>query len=274
MRAWIAIPTLGAACAGAVVGLAALRGLAVDPLLAISAGIAGAAIAACVRALLAVDAPATLAAMVIAPLLALATLFELELAAPRELIAIAAAAWTCVELARPQPVSLLVALLPAAIAMIDPVFVALLPIAGARVMTAPDRPRWALAIPIATALAALVRLGASWTVGHAIGPAAYAALVATALGPLMATAALGGLVALVRWRHAELALVASILLACVLGVRDAAVGASLVALAALSAGLAVGRLAASIRLAPGQAFAGATAGAVLLLAPAWSVIVR
>lgn len=279
MRSWIAIPTLGAACAGAVAGLAALRGAPLEPLLAIAAGVAGAAMTACVRSLTtSTDAPASMTAMVLAPLLALATLFELEAVAARDLIAIAAAAWTCVELARPLPrVSPLVALLPAAIAaLIDPVFTPMLPIAGARVMTAPwQRPKWALAIPIATALGALVRLGASWTEpAGTIDPAAYASLVATALGPLMATAALGGLVALARWRHAELALASSVVLACILGVRDATVAPSLVALAALLSGLAVARLAGQIRIAPGQAFAGATAGAVLLLAPAWSVIVR
>jgi hypothetical protein len=89
----------------------------------------------------------------------------------------------------------------------------------------------------------------------------------------MATAALGGLVALARPRHAEIALAASVLLACAIGVRAGVVTAPLVALAALTAGLAIGRFAALIRLGAGQAFAGATCGALLLLAPVWSAIV-
>ncbi len=265
---------LGAACAGAAVGLAALHATAIDPLLVVATGLAGAAVTACIRAL-AGDSPASIAAMVIAPLLAIATLFELGIATPRELIAIAAAAWTCVELSRPTT-SPLVALLPAAVAAIDPAFAAMLPIAGARVMTAPwQRPRWAFAVPIATALAALVRIGVYWSEpAGAIDASAYALRVASELGPLMATVALVGLVALIRPRHAEIALAASVVLACAIGLRSGIVTPPIVALAALSSGLAVGRFAALIRLAPGQAFAGATAGALLLLAPAWSVIVR
>jgi hypothetical protein len=274
VRSWLVIPTLGAVCAGAAVGLAALHAQAIDPLFVIATGLAGAAITACVRAL-AGDSTASMVAMVLAPLLAIATLFELGVATSRELVAIAAAAWTCVELSRPS-MSPLVALLPAGIAAIDPAFSAMLPIAGARVMTAPwQRPRWAFAIPIATALAAIIRLGVQWgEPSRSLDLAAYASLAATALGPLMATVALAGLVALARPRHAEIALAASIVLACVLGARAHAVTAPIVVLAALAAGLAVGRFASQIRLAPGQAFAGATAGALLLLAPAWSVIVR
>ncbi len=274
MRSWIAIPTLGAVCAGAAAGLAALHAQPIDPMFVIATGCAGAAITACVRAL-AGDSPASMVAMVLAPLLAIATLFELGIASSRELVAIAAAAWTCVELARPST-SPLVALLPAGIAAIDPAFSAMLPIAGARVMTAPwQRPRWAFAIPIVTALAAIIRLGVHGGDGaRSVELAPYASLVATGLGPLMAVAALGGLVALLRPRHAEIALAASIALACALGAREHAITAPIVALGAITAGLAVGRFAAQIRLAPGQALAGATAGALLLLAPAWSVIVR
>jgi hypothetical protein len=273
VRSWIAIPTLGAACAGAAAGLATLHATPIDPLLVVTTGLAGAAITACIRAL-AGDSPASFAAMVIAPLLAIATLFELGIATPRELCAIAAAAWTCVELARPST-SPLVALLPAGIAAIDPAFAVMLPIAGARVKTAPwERPRWALAVPIATALAALVRLGVYASHPHdAMGFTAYAALVASALGPLMATAALGGLVVIARARHAEVALAVSIVLACAIGLRAGVVTPPIVALAALTSGLAVGRFAALIRLAPGQAFAGVTCGALLLLAPVWSAIV-
>jgi hypothetical protein len=270
VRSWIAIPTLGAVCAGAAAALAVVHGTPLVPTLLVATGLAGAAITAAIRAL-AGDSPASYVAMVIAPLLAIATMFDLGMADARELIAVAAAAWTCVELSRPST-SPLVALLPAAIAAIDPAFVAMLPIAGARVMTAPwERPRWAFAIPIATALAAIIRLGVYWTDAAAIAPVTYAVMLASALGPLMATAAIGGLVVLVRARHAEVALAASIVLACVIGSRAGIITPPLVALAALSSGLAIGRFAAQIRFPSGQAFAGATAGALLLLAVVFSL---
>lgn len=261
-------------CAGAAAAIAHASGL-IDPVLVVASGLAGAAITAAVRAL-AGDSPASLVAMVLAPLLAIATIYELGIADARELIAIAAAAWTCVELSRPSA-SPLVALLPASVAgILDPAFAAMIPIASARVMTAPwPRPRWAIAIPLAGAIALVVRLALHWREPHtAVGVTAFAALVASALGPLTATAALAGLASLARARHAEIALAFSIVLSCGIGVQTGVVAPPLVALAALSAGLAVGRLAAQIKLAPGQAFAGATASMLLLLAPAWSAIVR
>ncbi|MFN0247793.1 MAG: hypothetical protein ACKV2T_12975 [Kofleriaceae bacterium] len=282
MRTWIAIPTLGAACAGVATGLAALRDPhAIDPLLLVAAGLAGAAIAAAVRALTQ-ESPASLVAMILAPLLAIITIFELGVAGPRELVAIAAGAWTCVELARPSTSAFrarTVALLPAVVAtVLDPAFAVMTPIAAIRVLTAWDRPRWAIAIPIAGVIAFLVRIGLyeSQTVVASVDVAAHAIQLADALGPLMATAAIAGLAVLVRPRHAEIALLLSIAFAWFAGARSGAAGATptLCALAALSAGLAICRFAALIRLAPGQAFVGATAAAILLLAPAWSILAR
>lgn len=277
MRSWIAIPTLGAACAGAAAGLAALHATAViDWVLVVATGLCGAAITAAIRAL-AGDSLASLVAMVLAPLLAIATMLELGIATTHELIAIAAAAWTCVELSRPST-SPLVALLPAVVAgVLDTAFAPMAPIAAARVMTAPwQRPRWAIAVPIAGVIGFVVRVGVylSAQQQHGSDVAAYFAQVASALGPLMATVALVGLVWLVRPRHAEIALSASIAAACIIGVRSGVVTPPIVALAALSSGLAIGRFAALLRLAPGQAFVGVTAGTLLLLAPVWSVIVR
>src|SRR5690606_2851050 len=113
------------------------------------------------------DSPASFVAMVVAPLLAIATIFDLGIADARELVAIAAAAWTCVELSRPST-SPLVALLPAGVAgILDPAFAAMMPIAAVRVMTAPwERPRWAIAIPFAGAIAFLVRVGLHWAEPH------------------------------------------------------------------------------------------------------------
>jgi hypothetical protein len=279
VRTWIAIPTLGAACAGVAAGLAALRGAAIDPLLVVAAGLAGASITGAVRAL-AQESPASLVAMILAPLLAITTIFELGIASARELVAIAAGAWTCVELARPSTStfrSRTVALLPAGVAtVLDPAFAIMTPIAAIRVLAAWDRPRWAIAIPIVGVIGLLVRIGVyeSQTVGVSIDLATHATLVASALGPLLATTAIAGLVVLARPRHAELSLVLAIAFACVAGARANVVTPTLCALASLSAGLAIGRFAAQIRLAHGQAFVGATAAALLLIAPAWSILAR
>lgn len=275
---------MGVASAGA----AAALGERV-PLELIAAGAAGASITAAVRALIG-DSPASLAGAVLAPLLMIAMVFDPAIggASPRALVAIAAICWTLVELARPTT-SPLVALLPATIAaVLDPSFVALIAIAGARLVTAPwERPRWAIAVPIAGGLLALLAvfacvaqggalasLGTTWT-GHARHPVGLAHLIregAQVIGPVTAVAALAGLVVLVRPRHAELAIAVSIAGALLVGMRTGSVGASLIALSAMIAGLAVGRFAGSIRLGAGQALAGATAGVLLLLPPAWTAI--
>ncbi len=275
---------MGVASAGA----AAALGERV-PFELIAAGAAGAAITAAVRALIG-DSPAALAGAVLAPLLMIAMLFDPAIggASPRALIAIAAVGWSLVELSRPTT-SPLVALLPATVAaVLDPSFVALIAIAGARLVTAPwERPRWAIAVPIAGGLLALLAviacvaqggafatLGTTWT-GHAQSSVGLAHLVADGaqvIGPITAVAALAGLLVLVRPRHAELAIGVSIAGALLVGMRTGSIGASLIALAALIAGLAVGRFAGSIRLGAGQALAGATAGLLLLVPPAWTAI--
>lgn len=259
------------------------------PLELIGAGAAGAAIAAAVRSLIG-DSPASLAGAVLAPLLMIAMLFDPAIGggSVRALIAIAALGWTLVELARPTT-SPLVALLPATVAaVLDPSFVALIAIAGARLVTAPwDRPRWAIAVPITGGLLALLAviacvahggafttLGDAWT-GHAAAPIGLARLVnsgAHVIGPLTAVAALAGLAVLARPRHAELATAVCIGAALLVGMRTGGVGPSLIAFVSLITGLAVGRFAGSIRLGAGQALAGATAALLLLVPPAWTAI--
>jgi len=204
-------------------------------------------------------------------------------------IALAAAGWTVTELARPPgttPASALVAALPAAAAAIlDPSFVALPAIAGWRLMITarPRAPRWAPCVPaagmLAVALAVLAGtawpgLGAAWfgAAPHAAAPSELAATLASVLGPLTAVAALAGLPGLARPRFAELALAAAVAGALLVDLRAASVGAATIGLAALLAGLAIGRLAAMIRLATGQAFVGAALGALLIAPPAWIAI--
>jgi hypothetical protein len=149
-----------------------------------------------------------------------------------------------------------------------------------------------LAVPAAGALAiglavlagtSWPALGALWFGGaaHPVAPGGLAGLaglvdlaglVGTTLGPLTAVAALAGLASLARARYAELAIAACCAGAVLVDVRAGAPGSASIGLAALLAGLAVGRLAATIRIPSGQAIAGATIGVVVTLPPAWSAI--
>lgn len=284
MRSWLVIPAMGVASAIAAAGLGERA-----PAELIACGVAGAALAAAVRALIG-DSPASMAGAVLAPLLMIAMLFDPALggASVRAWIAIAAVGWSVVELARPTT-SPLVALLPATVAaVLDPSFVALIAIAGVRLVTAPwERPRWAIAVPIAGVLlaalaliaclaegGAFAALGDRWT-GHpasGIGLAGLIARGAHTIGPVVAVAALAGLAVLARPRHAEIAVAVCVAGALLVGMRTGGAGPSLIGLAALTAGLAVGRFAGSIRLGAGQVMAGATAAVLLLVPPAWTAI--
>jgi hypothetical protein len=275
---------MGVVSAGAALGLGERV-----PLEVIACGAAGASMAAAIRALVG-DSPASLTGAIAAPLLMIAMLFDPAIggASARAWIAIAAACWTMVELARPTT-SPLVALLPATVAgVLDPSFVAVIAVAGARLMTAPwERPRWAISVPIAGGLIAvlallagvartgsLLSLGTYWCglPAHPVSFGSLASLGAQTIGPVAAVAALAGIVVLVRRRYAELAAVLCGLGALLVAMRTGVVGPAAIAIASLSAGLAVGRFAGTIRLPAGQALAGATASLLLLLPPAWTAI--
>jgi hypothetical protein len=272
----------------AIAGAAAVA-LGMTPAL----GLTAAGLAAAIR-VLAGNSAAALTGAAIAPLVAVASLAGGGGVSLRAALALAAAGWTVTELGwpadTPRPAaSPLVAVLPAAIAgILDPSFVALLAIAGVRLVRSPGRPRtrWVLCAPVAGAIALVLAglaatvwpgLGARW-LGAAAHPVTASSLIATAsaaadaLGPLTAVAALAGLAALVRARWAELALAAGVAGAIGVDLRAAAVGPATIGLAALLAGLAIGRLAAMIRLASGQAITGATIGALALAAPAWTAL--
>lgn len=275
---------MGAAAAAAALGFGGTTPEVV------AAGLAGAGLSATIRAL-AGDSPATLAGAALAPLLLVASLFDPVLGGEgltRAAVAIAAAGWTVVELARPTT-SPLVALLPACVAaVLDPSCVALVAIAGARLVTAPwRRPRWAGAVPVVGALAivlavlacsastgALAALGDRWTGAPRmpLGVPALAQHAADVLGPLISVAALAGLAGLARPRHAEVALLACLAGALLVSARNGAIGPAALAVASVCSGLAVGRLAGLIRIGSGQALAGATASLLLLVAPAWTAI--
>ncbi len=258
------------------------------PLPGAAAGIAGAALAAAVRAL-AGDSPASLVAAVLAPLLAVASFAEHHAIAVAPCIAVAAMAWTIVELAR-TTTSPLVAMLPATIAgVLEPAAIALVLLAGTRLVTAPwQRPKWAIAVPIAGGLAVMLAiiaggaehgtfgvLGASWFgAPHAIAARALAAALGEAFGPLAAVAAVAGLALVARLRLAELAVIACAIGALLVDLRAGHPGPTTLAIGSLCAALAIGRFAAIIHLPRIQAVAGATAAAMLLLPPIWTVVER
>jgi len=275
---------MGVVCGGAAVALG------LSPAVALTA----AALAAVVR-VLAGDSPAALTGAVVAPILAVASFAEAGGELGRAAIALAAAGWTVTELARPAgapnaqgvTTSPLVAVLPAAVAgILDPSFAALVAVAGARLITMPwPRPRWALAVPVTGALAIVLAvlagttwpaLGARWFGGaaHPVSVAALAGLAGATLGPLTAVAALAGLAALVRPRYAELALAAAFAGTILVDLRAGAFGPTSIGLAALLSGLAIGRLAAMIRIPSGQAIAGATIGVLVVVPPAWTAVAR
>jgi len=271
MRPWLVIP------AAAVVG-AATGALLGGPLLAIALGAAAAAITAAVRALLG-DAPAALAAAVMAALIVVA-IAGAEAIGARPLLAIAGLAWTIAELARTTS-SPMVAMLPALIAGIaDATLVPLVPLAATRLVTAPwRRPRWVIAVPIAASLATLVAVlllasptGDAWA-GRAFAPATPLAAQLALLGPFVVVAAACGLPSIAgRGRYVQVALVAALAGALLGDLRAGTAGGPTLALAALLTGLALGRLAGSIRLPLGQAVIVATLGAIIVLPPALLVV--
>jgi hypothetical protein len=296
VRSWLVIPAMGVACGGAAVAAGG------SPLVALT----GMALAAVIR-VLAGDSPAALSGAVVAPILAVASFADAGGEPVWAALALAAAGWTVVELARTPGAaapagdppdhrpdaapggalgSPVVVVAPAVIAaVLDPSYVALVAIAGASLVTRRwRRPRWAAAVPVAGALAIALAvvagtswpaLGARWfgAAAHPVaagGLAGFAGRVGAALGPLTAVAALAGLASLARARYAEAAVASAVVGAALVDVRAGALGPASIGLAALLAGLAIGRLAAMIRIPSGQAIAGATIGLIVAAPPAWS----
>ncbi|MCX5745354.1 MAG: hypothetical protein NT062_22990 [Proteobacteria bacterium] len=281
MRPWFSIPAAGL-CGAALGALAGgLPG-------ALALGLAAAAMTAAARALMG-DSPAALAAAIVAALVLAATLVDRDLAGVRQALAVAALAWTIAELARATAPdsSPVVAMLPAVVAgILDASLVPLIPIAGLRLVTAPwKRPRWVVGVPIVGAIATLIAivacashgggLGEAWAGRHA-APRALRALASghlDALGPFVVVGAAAGLATLVaRGRYVQAALVVAIVGALLGDLRAGAIGAPTIALATLFCALAIGRLAASIRLPSGQAIVAATIGLIVVLPPTWSLV--
>jgi hypothetical protein len=286
VRPWHVVPAV-AIVAGALAF--ALHGAWAAP----CAAVAAAAIAHAARAL-GGDSPAALVGVVGAAMLAVTAVVD-----PRSLIALAAMAWTIAELTKPSAPApgpnsrraagtpAIIAMLPATIAaVLEPACVALVPIAGARVYVHPaSKPRlpqrWVIVVPLAGVLAVMLAIvmgtgdgafGARWYGEPAapVTPSVSAVRLADALGPMLAVAALAGL-AMVGTRLAIAACVAGALL---VDLRAGVPGATTLGLAALCAGIAVGRLGAMIRFPSGQAIVTATCTAILLVPPTWLAISR
>lgn len=274
VRAWLVIPAAGvvAGSAGVVLG--------VTPLV----GIAGAALAAAVRAV-AGEGPAAIAAASAAPLLLVAALADERPVAVRAVLAIAAAAWTIAELARPSRYPLVVLVPALAAAVLDPALAVLVVIAGVHVVRAADQPRWALATPLVggavIALAVLAgtvwpALGDAWfaTPAHPVAIDRLAWLGADALGPVLAVAAVAGFALVMRPRLGEIAIAAACVGAALADLRAGAIEPVTLAAAALLAGLAIARLAAMIRVPSGQVIVAVATGALLIAPPAWTSVER
>jgi hypothetical protein len=274
---WLVIPVMAVACAA----IATAIGTPVIP--AVAVGALGAAIAGAVRAFTGPSLAGAVCAAT-AALVGVATTLDLhDPALARAALAGAAAMFAIAELARlmsaPSPWPAIGAAIVAAV--LDPSFVGLVAITGARLVTGPwVRPRWAIGIVIvggaaivAAAIAALAhtRLWIEWTgtTPRAASPAAVATLVGDALGPLIVIAAVAGLVTCVtRGRFAAASVVAIAAGALAVALVDGALAPSSLAVAALAAGVAIARLAAMVRWPAGQLLVGASAGLMMLVAPA------
>jgi hypothetical protein len=285
LRPWIAIPTI-AVVAGVIGGLTTRSAL-----VAAAAGLLGAALAAAIRAFVGSTGPAAIAAAAGA---GLGVLGWLELGADtRGAFAGAAAMFAICELVRPRvPIGSPWPAVGAGMvaAVLDPSYAALLAVTAAWLVASPTRrPRWVVVLPMVGALVAVVavlaacahggrlaRLEAAWS-GHPRLPIDAVALVRAVgdrLGPLASVAALAGIVqCATRGRFAAAAILGVLGFAGLDAFARGAADPALLIVAALGAGVALGRLAALIRLSVGQAFVGAAAGFVLVAVPAWMLVV-
>jgi hypothetical protein len=285
VRPWLVIPAVAVA-AGAVAGV-----VSHVPIVAVVAALLGAALAAAIRAFVGADGPATVA---VAAGAALGVLGWLELGGgARAAMAGAAAMFAICELAlaKDPTASRWPAVVAAGVAgVLDPAYAALVAIAGAQLVAMPAaRARWTIALPIAGVAMALVavlaafahhgtlaQLELAWA-GHAPGHGVAIATLGRAgdlLGPLTSVAALAGLaLCAARGRMTAVAVVAVVAFTALATLGNVAVDPATPIVAALGAGVALGRIAALVRLPVGKTFVAATAGFVLVAVPAWTLAV-
>lgn len=262
------------------------------PQAVIAIGALAAAAAAAVRAFAGPSVATATSAGAAAMLVAFGVLDVPGLDTTRVALAGAAALFAIAELARPLPVdaSPWPAIGGAVVAgVLDPSYVALLVIAGVRFVLGPwSRPRGSVIVPLAGTLAiGLALLAASaqsgvfaelWRMWAARpGTASPLELLAQAgdtLGPIAAVAALAGLaVCAVRGRYAAAATISVAVAGALVDLSLGTLGAAPIVIAGVAAGVGVARFAAFIHWPTGQAFLGATASFLIVVAPAmlrWS----
>ncbi len=287
-KTWLAIPVLAIACAG--LALAAHQPTEV----AIAIAALGAALAATVRAF---SGPSIAVAIASAAASLVGVLSILELGATdlaRAAIACAAGLFAIGELVRPLPpgASPWPALGAALLAgVLDPSFTPLMPIAGVRLITGPwSLPRWTLTVPVLGVLVlalavftvllrdrALSELFTLWAARDVTGAAPRAMLTSTGdlLGPITTVVAAAGLaVCAMRGVLAATAVGGVLVAALGLDLVAGSTGSATLVCAALGAGSGIARFAALIRWPVGQTFVGAAVGAMLVVAPVWTLAVR
>lgn len=280
-KTWLAIPIMAVACGALAFALGQ------PPEAAIAIAALAAAAAAAVRAFAGPSVATATTAGAAAVLVSLAVLDTPDLDVARAALAGAAALFAIAELARPLPVdaSPWPAIGGAVVAgVLDPSYVALLVIAGIRFVLGPwARPRWSVVVPLTGTLAIGVALLAAcaesgifaelwlaWTAhpGSAT-PIELLAQAGDTLGPIATIAALAGLVVCsLRGRFAAAASLAVAAGAIAVDLSIGVLGAAPLVIAAVAAGVGLARLAAIVRWPTGQTFVGATAGFLIVVAPA------
>lgn len=275
-KSWLVIPAVAFVAAGLAVTLRhpPETGFAIAAL--------AAAIAAVIRAFTGGSAAATVAATVAALLGALLAL-EIDDELARGGLAAAAALFAISEIVRPQPVdasplpSLGASLLAG---VLDPSFIALVPVTGVRFILGPwSRPRGSAALPVvgmfACVLAVISALSIPelwhvWTgkPGADPKPLQLLAQLGDIVGPLAAVAALAGLGTIAsRGNYAIASVVGIVVGALAVDLATGTVGVASVACAAFGAGLGIARLTAMLRWPVGQAAIGVATGFMMLVAP-------
>lgn len=287
-KTWLAIPVLAVACAG--LAIAARQPVEV----AVAVAALGAALASAVRAF-AGPSIAVAVAGAAAGLVGVLAVLELPFAdLARAALACAAGLFAIGELVRPLPpgASPWPALGAAALAAtLDPSLSPLLPIAGVRLVTGPwSLPRWTLVAPLVGALVvglgvltvvfrdgALFDLWRLWAARDVTGQVSVATLTQTGdlLGPVTAVVAAAGIgVCALRGMLAAAAVLGVLGGAMCIDLVAGSTGAATIVCAALGAGTGIARFAALVRWPVGQAFVGAAVGAMLVVAPVWTLAMR
>ena len=292
-KTWLTIPAVAVVCASAAAGLGWRDGQ-LDPEIIGTTGLLAAALAASVRAFAGPSLAAAVAGVAAALIGTLTALDLSHLVMARAELAAAAAMFAICELVRPMPPeeSALPSVGAAIVAgILDPSFIALVPITTWRYVRGPwSIPRGAIALPLVGALACVLAIVAAtvpsrllselWLAWTQRDPAAHdplgvLAALGDVLGPITAVAALTGLgVCATRGRLAVTSVAVITVGAIAVDQALGSVGAAVPVIAALGAGVAISRLTAMIRWPAGQAFVGATAGFMMVLAPALAHVLR